>query len=770
MVFDDKLKTILNKAEEETKKKNHPFICPEQVLLTMSCFSFFKESYTKIGGDLSGLKKDLKAYLNQYMYKLEGLGSVSFSDCLNELLSDCNSLAKKMGDEKISIRHFMSLFMEMTDSFAVYYLMKNSGTDDKYEVIEAICIGMGEKPLPPIDMIEDSEDDIGDTIKAGAIFPFPMPIFMQAFPGPAAQRPPQKNDSGWQELVTCLNNMVEKPDYIPLIGRDDEIHETIAALLRKNKSNPVHIGDAGVGKTAITMGLAKLINEDKVPDSIKGYKIYSCNMGSLLAGTIYRGEFEDKLKAVLDGVSDQKAILYIDEIHTICGAGGSSASDAANILKPYLLNDSVKIIGATTTKEYRKYIESDSALERRFLPITIGEPTREQTKEILNGIRGKYEEFHKCVYSDQMIDTIISLSGKHMNDRKFPDKAIDIMDEAGAYVSMHNVEGASVTADVIEEIVAKKCCIPRASVSADEVSRIQNLAENLKKTVIGQDDAVDKIREQIIMSRSGLRKKNKPVANLLFVGPTGVGKTFIAQTLADSLGIPLIKKDMSEFMESHSVAKLFGSPAGYVGYDEGGLLINEIRKTPYCVLLLDEIEKAHPDVYNVFLQIMDDARLSDSFGKSADFSNVILIMTSNAGAADIGNGLGFNSEIDTSSIDKAVKNTFTPEFRNRLDAIIKFNPMSKEMALMIAKNQMGILSEMLSEKKVYLTYTDDVLEHIVSDGYSKQYGARNIERTIDSRIKMKLGSEMLFGFLKNGGNCKISWDNGEYCLNRQPFM
>lgn len=756
MHFDSKLKKILSRTEEYASKREHAFVTPEHVLLSLSCYTTFKQAYEGLGGNVDALKEDLKRYIDKWVYKVNGLNPVA-SSSLQELFGDSAGLAESLGHDEITLAHYLTLFMELCDSFAVYYFFKNAKEQDSYTAIKKICENMGVKTIPSLQEIYEQmkEEESG--------MPDIQQILIPIMQGGMGQLP-GKGTQNWKELVSCVNDEVEKEDYIPLIGREQEIQDTIAALLRKNKSNPVHIGDAGVGKTAIVQGFAKRINEGKVPDLIKDYKIYSCSMGSLLAGTIYRGEFEQKLKSIFEGISKEKAILYIDEIHTICGAGGSSASDAANILKSYLLNGSIKVIGATTTKEYRKSIEADSALERRFLPITIEEPTIEQTKEIVNGIKSKYEDYHKCVYSDSDVDTIIRLAEKHMNDRKFPDKAIDILDESGAHAQMLGLN--RITTDIIEEIVAKKCGIQRESVSSDEVNRIYNLAHNMKRVVIGQDSAIDKIRESIILSRSGLRDKNKPVANLLFVGPTGVGKTFIAQTLADKLGIPLIRKDMSEFTEAHSVSKLFGSPAGYVGYDEGGLLINEIRKTPYCVLLIDEIEKAHPDVYNVFLQIMDNAKLSDSFGKSADFRNVILIMTSNAGAADVKAGLGFGAQtLNTSSIDNAVKKTFSPEFRNRLDAIIKFNPMSEEMARKIASNQLDELKEMLKDKKVNMTYTSDIVNHIVKNGYSQEYGARNIKRVIDSDIKIKLGSEILFGSLKDGGNCNLSYVNNELKIN-----
>lgn len=769
MKIDTKLKKILARAEEKCVKNTYAIMTPEMILYTLTCYPGFKSAYTQLGGDVDALKSDLKAYIDKYVPKHASNATtdsynVETSTTVKEIFEDAGEAAAIIGNEEVTLAHFLTLFVELCDSFGLYYMLKHCKEQNTDIIIKTICKEMKVEPIPSLAEICDISDQQDQENQANVMSQMMPPMGILMLANGQMSDGERGSSRDWKSMVQCLNDEVKKPDYVPLIGREKEINETIVALLRKEKNNPVHIGDAGTGKTAITMGIAKRINDGNIVDELKGYKIYSCNINSLLAGSIYRGEFEGKIKNIFEGASKEKAILYIDELHTICSNG---SSDASNILKPYLIDNSIKIIGATTTKEYGQTIERDSALERRFQPINIEEPSKEETKNILNGIRGKYESYHKCVYPDNVIDAIINLADKHMNDRRFPDKAIDIMDEAGAYMQANGMK-ESVTMEIIEEIVANKCKIPRESVSSDEASLIEDLDSNMKKTVIGQDAAVDKIRQQIIVSRSGLRDKKKPVANLLFVGPTGVGKTFIAQTLADQLGIPLIKKDMSEYTEPHSVSKLFGSPAGYVGYDEGGMLVNEIRKTPNCVLLIDEIEKAHPAVYNVFLQIMDDARLSDSFGKAADFRNVILIMTSNAGAADVKFGLGFQNggtKLDTTAIDKAVKTTFSPEFINRLDMVIKFNPMSEDMAKKIAVNQLKELSDMLSEKKVTMTYTDEVVNHIVKTGYSEQYGARNIKRIIEKDIKTKLGSEILFGSLKNGGPCTLSFKEDEFVIN-----
>lgn len=764
MNFNQRLHKIFSRTNENAKKNHYFFVTPESVILTLCGYNTFREAYAEFGGDISALKEDLKNYLTKWQVVISNVREPVITSAMEEVLTDCQDGCEALNEKEISISHFLTFLFNLEDIFATYYIRKNATQiDDDYDFIKKVCEKMGEKVPPSIIEITKilQQKHAQENLQNGVI---PIPIMMNSPNGHF-----ERESKNWKEFVTCLSDKVQQDTYIPLIGRKNELTETIAVLLRKDKNNPVHVGEAGVGKTAITEGLAKLINDNQVPESLQGYKIYSCSMGSLVAGTSLRGEFEERLKSILEGVSQEKAILYIDEIHTIVGAGGDSASSAANILKPYLLNGDIKIIGATTLKEYRKYIESDSALERRFSPITVEEPTKDETKQIIDGIKHYYEEYHKCIYSDDIIDIIINLSEKYMSDKFFPDKAIDILDESGAYVQLNKLENNSVTQEIVEDVISRKCNIPRNTVDADETSRIKNLSTTMKEIVIGQDAAIDKINENIVLSRSGLRDDNKPVANLLFVGPTGVGKTFIAETLADSLGIPFIRKDMSEFTEGHSVAKLFGSPAGYVGYDEGGLLINEIRKSPHCVLLLDEIEKAHPDVYNVFLQIMDNAKLTDSFGKSADFRNVILIMTSNAGAEDADRrGIGYNAdEMSFSEIDKAVNRIFRPEFRNRLDAIIKFNPMSKDMAVKIAKNQMKTLSELLLEKNVFISYSDDVIEHIVKNGYSKEYGARNIKRIIDKDIKINLANEILFGFLKSGGNCSLSYIENELTIQKK---
>ena len=544
-------------------------------------------------------------------------------------------------------------------------------------------------------------------------------------------------------------------------------------LFRRNKNNPIHIGESGVGKTAITLGLAKLIVDGNVPDKLKDSKIFSLDIGSVIAGTKYRGDFEERIKKILDLISKIKnPIVYIDEIHSIVGAGAlnGGALDASNLLKPYLTDGKIKFIGATTFDEYKKHFEKDKALSRRFQTIDVKQPSIKEAIEILNGIRTSYEEYHNVEYTDEAIKSSVILSDKFIKDKFLPDKAIDIIDEAGAY-ARNTIESTDekITVDekIIESVISKVCSIPKQSVETNEINSLEHLEENLKTRIFNQDIAIEEIVRCIKMSRAGLTDDEKPIASMLFVGPTGVGKTEIAKTLASSLGIELVRFDMSEYTEKHAAAKLIGSPPGYVGYEEGGLLTDTIRKTPHCVLLLDEVEKAHEDIVSVLLQVMDYATLTDNKGRKADFKNTIIIMTSNAGAKNIGKQLiGFgNREVKGEAIMEEVKRYFTPEFRNRLDKIVVFNHINDKMAVDIATKQLNDFKIKLAAKKIEIEFSQKCIERVAKIGTSHEFGAREISRVINGQIKNILVDEILFGKLKDGGKCSIDVVDDKFVLN-----
>lgn len=571
----------------------------------------------------------------------------------------------------------------------------------------------------------------------------------------------EEREAKWKDFVVCLNDNVNSRN--PLIGRDKELDRTIQVLCRKDKNNPLHIGEPGVGKTALVYGLARMINEDRVPDRLRDARIYGLEVGTLLAGTQFRGDFEKRLKMIMDGILKEKnAIVYIDEIHTLVGAGstGDSAMDASNMLKPYLESGKIRFIGSTTYDEYKRHFAKSKGLVRRFSVIDINEPSIEEAINILNRLKGNYEEYHEVEYLDDAIEYAVKGSARHITDRFLPDKAIDLIDEAGAYRQSHpgNKTGEkTIDKELIAEILSKVCKVDAVSMREDTVSALETLHDRIAARIYGQDEAVQMVTEAVQMSKAGLVDDNKPIASLLFVGPTGVGKTELAKTLAEEMGIGLVRFDMSEYSEKHAVAKLIGSPAGYVGYDDGGLLTDAIRKTPDCVLLLDEIEKAHPDIYNILLQVMDYGKLTDNKGNTADFRNVVIIMTSNAGAryaAQANVGFGSNVSAGTAMM-KQVKKTFQPEFLNRLSAIVTFNDMDRTMAGLVLDRKLHLLEEKLQKKRISLHLSAAARNFLLEEGFSREYGAREMERVINSHVKPLLMREILFGELKDGGEAKI---------------
>ena len=583
------------------------------------------------------------------------------------------------------------------------------------------------------------------------------------------QTSPQEKSEPWRNFVTCLNDCLQ--DHNPLIGREAELERTIQVLCRKEKNNPLHVGEPGVGKTSLAYGLAARIEAREVPERLLDCRIYELDLGTLLAGTQYRGDFEKRLKTIMEGVRNEgRAIIYIDEIHNLIGAGrtGDGSMDASNMLKPYLESGDIRFIGSTTYEEYNRYFARSKGLVRRFQQIDILEPSIEETIHIVEGLKEKYEEFHGVTYHPDVIPYAVKASVRYISDRFLPDKAIDLVDEAGAYREIHPIPSGEQIVDktLITDVLARICKVDALAMKEEDTTSLETLHARISAKIYGQEEAVRQVVEAVQMSKAGLLDENKPLASLLFVGPTGVGKTEVAKVLASELGISLQRFDMSEYTEKHTVAKLIGSPAGYVGYEDGGLLTDAIRKTPNCVLLLDEIEKAHPDVFNILLQVMDYAVLTDNKGRKADCRHVVLIMTSNAGAQFARQAsIGFSSQITAGeAMLKQVKKTFKPEFINRLSATVVFHDMSREMASLILDKKLGELSSKLAARQIEMELNPEARNWLLQRGFLPEYGAREMDRVIASHLKPLLMREILFGSLKSGGKTCIQVDKDQLVL------
>ncbi len=724
MITNDLTTKIINAAYNEAINLNHEYLTPEHLLYASLFFEKSVEILRECGADIGKLKDDLQRFFDEKLETVENAKPVE-SASLIELFENSAAHSVSSGKDEIDIGNLLVSIFSLRHSFAKYFLEKQG--------IEKLCIM---ETISQVDY-EDVEIDSESTNE-------------------------EELDENIEKYVVNLTRLAKDGKLDPIIGREDILKRTLQVLIRRLKNNPVHTGEPGVGKTAITEGIAQLIVQGKVPSKLKNAQIYRMDLGGLIAGTKYRGDFEKRIKTLLDVLEKKEnSIIYIDEIHNLVGAGATTGStmDASNILKPYLLSGKLKFIGSTTFTEFKKYFEKDSALNRRFQKINVLETTFEETLKILEGLKEYYEEFHNVKYTSDSLKSAVDLSIKYINERFLPDKAIDVIDEAGARARLlaeHDLL-ITITEKEIEETVSLMSAVPKHNVSADEIKPLKNLDKKLQKDIFGQDEAVSAVVKAVRRSRAGFNLPDKPVASLLFIGPTGVGKTELSKRLAYHLGIPFVRFDMSEYQEKHSVARLIGSPPGYVGYEEGGLLTDAIRKNPHCVLLLDEIEKAHEDIYNILLQAMDYATVTDNTGKKADFKNVILIMTSNVGAKDSEKlSVGFGSlRYGSRNMIKQMEKVFSPEFRNRLDGVITFNPMDMEMAIQIAKASLKEFGEILKEKNVTLSIGKKCLEYLACQAVESVYGAREIHRLIQTKIKDVLIDEILFGKLSKGGKVTL---------------
>ncbi|MDR2865721.1 MAG: ATP-dependent Clp protease ATP-binding subunit ClpA [Spirochaetaceae bacterium] len=812
---------IINAAYSEARIRRHEYITPEHILYAALAFEEVKSVLSACGANVSTIKSGMENFFEQKIPVIdrEPIQTVGFTSVLERAVFQSKSSQQKV----LRVADILVSLYDEEQNYCAYYLRK-SGVR-RLELIRTLSHGYAEEggnpyyalKTEPAD-IEEQTQDVDETEEA--------------------VKAKNSKKTALERFAVDLTALARENKLDPVIGREVELDRTIQVLCRRIKNNPVHVGDSGVGKTAITEGLAHRIAKGNVPPPLKDASIYSLDMGLLVAGTKYRGDFEDRIKKVLEEIlKKEKAILFVDEIHTIVGAGSASGTlDASNLLKPALSSGKLRCIGSTTHEEFNKYFEKDHALARRFQKINIDEPSEHEAKKILTGLKSKYEDYHQVHYTDQAVEAAVELSVRYMGERRLPDKAIDIIDEAGAFARINvwkeqeknevekspsslrspgsplpsSTEGEDhekfdadkaqeakkesspaprsieaeespdtdksqdqrieITLSSIETVVARMTKIPEKSIGETERDKLRYLEEKLKTRVFGQDQAVSAVVKAVKQSRAGFRAPEKPIANFLFAGPTGVGKTELAKALADVLGVVLHRFDMSEYQEKHAVSRLIGSPPGYVGYEEGGLLTDIMRKNAHCVLLLDEIEKAHGDIYNILLQIMDYATLTDNNGRKADFRNAVIIMTSNAGARDIGkNLLGFGERVikQETAVGSAVEKIFTPEFRNRLDAVVSFNHLSESIMLSIVEKDLDLFKAQLAEKNVEITFSDKVLKHLAKDAYSKEFGARNVDRVIEDKIKSYFVDEILFGGLIKGGAVFIDWDNEKYSFTKK---
>jgi len=735
------LEVSLHMAFVEARQQRHEFITVEHLLLALLDNPSAAEVLRACSANLEDLRKSLTAFIKENTPVVPGTDDVDtqptlgFQRVIQRAIMHVQSTSN--GKKEVTGANVLVAIFSEKDSHAVYYLHQQGVT--RLDVVNFLSHGIRKsEPVEPAKSASSSNEDASDD-KDG-------------------------KESPLDQFTLNLNALAQQGRIDPLIGREAEVERVIQVLCRRRKNNPLLVGEAGVGKTAIAEGLAWRITEGQVPAILDKAVVYSLDMGALLAGTKYRGDFEQRLKAVLKQLKDKPhAILFIDEIHTLIGAGSASGGtlDASNLLKPALSSGQLRCIGATTFTEYRGIFEKDAALSRRFQKIDVVEPSVEQTVEILRGLKSRFEEHHGVKYSPSALSAAAELSAKYINDRHLPDKAIDVIDEAGAAqrILPKSKQKKTIGKAEIEEIISKIARVPVHSVSMDDRSKLKNLDRDLKNVVFGQDAAIDALAAAIKMARSGLGKPDKPIGAFLFSGPTGVGKTEVARQLAFTLGVELIRFDMSEYMERHTVSRLIGAPPGYVGFDQGGLLTEAVTKKPHAVLLLDEIEKAHPDVFNVLLQVMDSGTLTDNNGRKADFRNIILIMTTNAGAETMQKAtIGFTTKREQGDEMADIKRLFSPEFRNRLDAIISFKPLDEAVILRVVDKFLLQLESQLAEKKVEITFSDALRKYLAKAGFDPLMGARPMQRLIQDTLRRALADELLFGRLVDGGRVAVDID------------
>ena len=738
------LEVSLHMAFVEARQKRHEFITVEHLLLALIDNPSAAEALRSCGAKTDTLRKDLTNFIDEHTPTVSGEDDIDTQPTLGfqRVIQRAILHVQSSGKKEVNGANVLVAIYGEKDSHAVYFLQKQGVT--RLDVVNYISHGISKVPQQAKAAPESEVETDGEKGEAGPL----------------------------EQYTINLNALALQGKIDPLIGRDKELERVIQTLCRRRKNNPLLVGEAGVGKTAIAEGLARKVVEGDVPEILAKANVYSLDMGSLLAGTKYRGDFEQRLKGVLKALQDNPhAILFIDEIHTLIGAGSASGGtlDASNLLKPALSSGQLKCIGATTYTEFRGIFEKDSALSRRFQKIDVNEPSVAETVEILKGLKARFEAHHGIKYSATAITSAAELAARYITDRHLPDKAIDVIDEAGAAqrILPKSKQKKVINKTDIEEIVAKIARIPSQHVTLDDRGALKNLDRDLKAVVFGQDKAIDALAKAIKMARSGLGNPGKPIGSFLFSGPTGVGKTEVAKQLAYCLGVELLRFDMSEYMERHAVSRLIGAPPGYVGFEQGGLLTEAVTKKPYCVLLLDEIEKAHPDIFNILLQVMDHGTLTDNNGRKADFRNVVIIMTTNAGAADLQkSNMGFTNSRQTGDEMVEIKRLFTPEFRNRLDSTISFAPLDHEVILRVVDKFLMQLEEQLHEKKVEAHFTDAVKELLAEKGFDPLMGARPMARLIQDTIRSALADELLFGKLASGGRVTVDLDkDGKIKLN-----